>query len=357
MRVLQLIDSLQPGGAERVSVNIANALSVKIDKSFLCATRVEGALKSSLDPDVGYLFLNKTMVLDLKAINRLNNFVINQRINIIHAHSTSFFLAVIIKLLNRNIKLVWHDHYGESEFLKDRKSLILRICAKYFDYVLCVNRNLENWARNYLKIKKISYLPNFVVENKVSPQTKLIGRTGKRIVCLANLRPQKDHITLIMAFKNVVKVYPEWTLHLVGKDFMDEYSFKVKNEIESNSLGKYVFLYGSKPDISNILAQCEIGLLSSRSEGLPIALLEYGMAKLAVIATKVGECESVLKSSENGILVKPNDPNELFKAIKYLIEHEQERSQKSMLFNLRVMNKFSENVGINSILKIYKNIS
>lgn len=357
MKVLQLIDSLHPGGAERVSVNIANALSAKIDKSFLCATRAEGVLKTSLDPDVGYLFLKKRMVLDIKAINRLSKFVKNQNIDLIHAHSTSFFLAVIIKLLNRNIKLIWHDHYGNSEFLERRKSLVLKICAKYFDYVLCVNKNLETWARNYLKKNKVSYLPNFTVDNKVSPQTKLKGSVGKRIVCLANLRPQKDHITLIKAFINVVKEYPEWTLHLVGKDFKDEYSFMVKNEIELNNLSNHILIYGSKPDISNILAQCEIGLLSSRSEGLPIALLEYGMANLAVIATNVGECESVIKSRENGIVVKPNDVNELFEAIKYLIENEQERIQKSELFNLRVMNEFSQKVAVNSILDIYKKIS
>ena len=52
MRVLQLIDSLHPGGAERVSVNIANALVENIDKSFLCVTREEGILKESLTPSV-----------------------------------------------------------------------------------------------------------------------------------------------------------------------------------------------------------------------------------------------------------------------------------------------------------------
>ncbi len=48
-------------------------------------------------------------------------------------------------------------------------------------------------------------------------------------------------------------------------------------------------------------------MLSSKSEGLPFALLEYGLAKLAVIATKVGECESVIRIQENGILINPND--------------------------------------------------
>ena len=59
MKVLQLIDSLQAGGAEHVAVNYANALAPRIEASFLCSTREEGMLKTSLSKDVQYLFLNK----------------------------------------------------------------------------------------------------------------------------------------------------------------------------------------------------------------------------------------------------------------------------------------------------------
>ncbi len=356
MRVLQLIDSLHPGGAERVSVNIANALVNDIDKSFLCVTREEGILKSSLSSDVGYLFLRKRATIDKKAISLLNKFVRDKRVDIIHAHSTSYFLAVIIKLLNRKIKLVWHDHYGNSEFLLERKSWVLKFCSKYFDFVFSVNRNLKSWAKNYLKIEKVKYLPNFVIANRVNPKTTLHGEEGKRIVCLANLRPQKDHYTLIRAFRNVTKEFPDWTLHLVGKDFNDDYSFQIKKEIESSKSSNAIYLYGSKPDISNILNQCEIGLLSSKSEGLPLALLEYGLAKLAVISTKVGECESVVENEDNGILIKPEDELELYEAIKYLIEKNEERILKSKSFNLKVEEQYSQKAAVNSILEVYKKL-
>ncbi|WNH09649.1 hypothetical protein [Thalassobellus suaedae] len=66
MNVLQLIDSLHAGGAERVALNYANALVPKIETSYLCATREEGLLKESLSKDVPYIFLNKKSALDLK---------------------------------------------------------------------------------------------------------------------------------------------------------------------------------------------------------------------------------------------------------------------------------------------------
>ena len=59
MRVLQLIDSLEAGGAERMAVSYANSLSKKIAFSGLIATRKEGQLLSQINQNVDYLFLNK----------------------------------------------------------------------------------------------------------------------------------------------------------------------------------------------------------------------------------------------------------------------------------------------------------
>ena len=56
MKVLQLIDSLNAGGAERVAVNYSNSLASRIEASFLCTTREEGVLKGSLSKNVQYLF-------------------------------------------------------------------------------------------------------------------------------------------------------------------------------------------------------------------------------------------------------------------------------------------------------------
>ena len=56
MKILQLIDSLQAGGAERMAVHIANSLNPLVEGSYLCVSRKEGPLKASLNKEVGYLF-------------------------------------------------------------------------------------------------------------------------------------------------------------------------------------------------------------------------------------------------------------------------------------------------------------
>ncbi|MBN4070660.1 glycosyltransferase [Olleya sp. AH-315-F22] len=352
MRVLQLIDSLNAGGAERVAVNIANALSLEIDKSFICATRKEGILKESIDKDVGYVFLNKQSTLDFKAILKLKRFIKEQRINIIHAHSSSFFIASIMRLFKRDLKIIWHDHYGNSEFLEKRPLQVLKVCSRSFSHIFCVNRKLEKWDKQHLHCKSVSYLQNFAVEIFTEPTTNLFGVNGKRILCLANLRPQKDHNTLIKAFKKVNKQYPNWTLHCVGQDFNDDYSRQIFSVVNDFGFQESIFFYGSRPEVSSIIKQCEIGVLSSKSEGLPMALLEYGLNGLAVVVTDVGECKEVV--SEFGLLVPAEDYKALSNAIVNYIKNVDRRLEDSKNFQNRVNEKFSSLAVITKTVSLYK---
>lgn len=338
MRVLQLIDTLNAGGAERVAVNIANALTLEVDKSFICTTREEGSLKQNIDKKVGYIFLNKRSTLDFKAIFKLRRFIKEQNINIVHAHSTSFFLSSIMKLLMKNLIIIWHDHYGNSEFLDKRPLRILKFCSRNFSHIFCVNRNLEKWDRQYLRCKSVSYLQNFAVNTFIEPITNMLGVSGKRVLCLANLRPQKDHVTLLKAFKIVHQRYTDCTLHCVGQDFNDNYSKHVYSLINVFGLQKNLFFYGSKSDVTNIINQCDIGVLSSESEGLPLALLEYGLGGLPVVITNVGDCARVVTNNKSGIIVNKKAPEELALGIIRIFED----NERAKMFGENLRNKIED---------------
>ncbi|TYC16999.1 glycosyltransferase family 4 protein [Bizionia gelidisalsuginis] len=354
MRVLQLIDSLEAGGAERVAVNVANGLASRIEQSFLCATRKEGTLKETISKEVEYLFLDKQRTVDFKAVVRLLRYVQSQNIDIIHAHSSSFFLATMVKLLHRKVTIVWHDHYGESEFLDDRPTKILAICSRYFTHSIAVNTSLETWASQRFKGVPTSYVPNFAVHNYVTPQTVLEGVTGKRVLHLANLRAQKDHITLIKAFKHVLEACPDWTLHLVGKDFNDAYSASIKSTLKRLELEQSVFIYGSRNDSDAIIKQSSLGVLSSASEGLPIALLEYGLHGLPVVSTQVGDCERLIRNGDTGCLVPSQNEQALAKALILLMKNENLRLRYSKNLNAHIATHFSEEFVFKKLLSIYK---
>ncbi|WP_445955129.1 glycosyltransferase [Yeosuana sp.] len=354
MKVLQLIDSLNAGGAERVAVNYANSLTSRIEASYLCATREEGLLKESLSKNVQYLFLNKKTTLDFNAIRKLNKYVKKENVEIIHAHSTSFFLGTIIKILNPKITLIWHDHYGESEFLMERPRFVLKWCSRLFNHVITVNAKLENWSKGVLHVKSVSYLPNFAVKNNTKPITKLKGDNNKRITCLANLRPQKDHITLLKAFNKVQKTHSDWSLHLVGQYYEDDYYKSIKVFIEENKLEKRVFIYGSCADTNHILSQSTMGVLSSKSEGLPLALLEYGLAELPVIATNVGDCNLVVSNKKEGLLIEPENEKVLADALLLYMNDVNLRLEAAKNLHLKILSSFSESSTIDALVKIYK---
>lgn len=318
MRILQLIDSLETGGAERMAVNYANALLDEVSFSGLVASRKEGGLIGQLDSRVEYLFLNRNGTFDIKAIFKLRKYIKFHNITIIHAHSTSFFLAVLMKVVGLNVKIVWHDHYGNSEFLEKRKNTILKISSLLFYKIITVNELLTKWGSKNLYCNKIKYVPNFVfIENEVE-QIILKGINNKRILCLANLRPQKNHEMLIDVAKKIKKSFPDWSFHLIGKNFKDDYFSKISKKIICENLEKTVFIYGATNGVVSAIQQSAIGVLTSISEGLPVSLLEYGYFGLPTIATDVGEISKILPK-QNGILIKSGDTDSFVKAIEKVI--------------------------------------
>ena len=280
MRVLQIIDNLHPGGAERMAVQIANGLVGSIECSALCCTREEGLLKEQLNKRVTYLFANRSGRIGLSGFRRINEFINERKITHLHAHGTSCFTAFLLTITRPRLKLIWHDHYGNSEQLENRPIRLLKFISKKFNAIIVVNRQLQSWATQRQLSNKIFYLANFSSLNSSTTinDLNIPDTSDHRVVCLANLRPQKNHLMLLNVWRGLTKSHPEWSLLLVGKDFEDDYSATLKQFIKSNRLEESVFILGSRTDVSNILKQCQIGVLSSISEGLPLALLEYGTA-------------------------------------------------------------------------------
>jgi glycosyltransferase involved in cell wall biosynthesis len=352
MSILQLIDSLEAGGAERMAVNYANALAKQIEFSGLVVSRKEGPLVNQIDEGVSYLFLNRNNVIDFKALYTLKNYVLLHKVTVVHAHSTSFFLAFLLKLIHPSIKILWHDHYGDSEFLNKRPLLALRLIAPFFSGIIAVNQKLKVWTQEKLHFENSIYLPNFPTEEKnITEYTVLEGIEGKRIVCLANLRVQKDHFLLLEVAKKLKISHPEWTFHLIGKDFQDGYSKQIQSLIIEHHLEKNVFLYGTKQDIKNILEQSTIAILTSQSEGLPMAILEYGLHKKPVVVTAVGELPMVIQNGKNGFLIDSQNDELFYKAILELIEKELLRGDVGEALYKSVIENYSEK----RVLKQYLN--
>ena len=350
MRVLQLIDSLRSGGAERMAVSYANALSKKGWDSFLCCTRLEGGLKSQLLPAVGYLFLNKKHSLDPKAFLKLRRFIKANKIDLIQAHGTSWFLAVLIKMSSPGVKLVWHDHDGRKT--ENRPLLILRSFSRFFDGIITVNSEFKLWALENLKKPNIVFLNNFLAAEPERGELDLKDADSFKIICVANLRFPKDHLFLLRAFHKMDQSTEEKiSLHLVGKDFKDEYSDALHQFIKEHSL-ENVHIYGEQGGVAHLLKQADVGVLSSSSEGLPVALLEYGRAGLPVVCTRVGQCEEILGNS--GSLIPSGDVEKMTQALLFYLKNEKYRISDGKNFQNKINTEYSEEKVLPEFLSFLK---
>lgn len=333
-----------------MSVTYANALAKRIDGSFLCCTRMEGLLKNQLSPEVGYLFLNKKNILDRQAFQKLRKFVKENQIDIIQAHSSSWFLALLIQLSLPGVKLIWHDHYGRE--LSTRKTGFLKPASKFFDGIIAVNKDLETWSHKNLHCGSVRYFRNFLPEVSTSRKNvKLRGGDSFKIVCVANFRPQKDHLNLLQAFVLIKDIHPNLTLHLIGKDEQSKYSEEIRNFIQDHKLVDSVLVYGEQENIPALLQQANMGVLSSASEGLPVSLLEYGRAGIPVICTRVGQCEEVV--GNRGKLIPPKDPQALAHAIDEYIQNSESQKKDAQFLLQEIKTNYSEETIIPTVLDFF----
>lgn len=356
--VMHLIDSLDAGGAERMAVNFTNRLPRERYRAHLCTTRREGALAPLVEAHVGRLCLHRRHTFDVRALRRLTGYVRRHRIQILHAHGTSLLTAVLASCVAPFPKVIWHDHFGRYA-TEERFVPLYRLLASRLDGVIVVNEPLADWARDKLRIapQRVWYVPNFVdVPDEGSFPGALPGTSGKRIVCVANMRPEKDHLTLLRAFDRVARAVPEAHLLLVGACTDTAYVSRVHDKIQELQLSSHVSLLGQQPDVAAILHSCDIGVLSSATEGLPLALIEYGMIGLPVVATRIGQCAEVLDDGKVGRLVEVGDAAALADALVSLLQNAAERAALGERFKQRTHDLYSAGPVLSEIERIYQTV-
>lgn len=356
--VMQVVDSLQLGGLESVAVNYANNLSEKGPRSCLCTTRADGPLSERLLPGVARLDLHRKGIVDVRALRQFVAYMREHQVHLLHAHGTSIFFSVLASWFVPGLRVIWHVHFGRYA-TENESAWLYRLAIRWSSGVIAVNQPLAKWAQSHLGVasERVWYVPNFVVEPKgIVAEAGLPGLPGKRIVCVANLRPEKDHLSLVDAMRMVVNSEPAAVLLLVGNESNREHVARVKARVQQNGLQKSVFIIGSRADVWPILKSCDAGVLSSASEGLPLALLEYGMVGLPTVATRVGQVPEVLNNGGAGILVSPGASAELASAMLRLLHSAELRRNLGNELRRHVQQNYSETVVMDKVVRIYKEV-
>lgn len=352
MKILHLIDSLNPGGAERMAVGYVNALAEQGLSVYLWSSREEGLLKESIHPKVKYHFLNRKGLVGIQALREAIRLINVENIQVIHAHTTSYVFGTLLTLFCKHVKLVWHDHHGNRPQSHTNRKKSLVFCSRYFDAVFTVNQTLKDWHKAHLKTINIYYIPNFVSLPQIDFNREELWVTNKTIVCVANLRPPKNHKNLVKAFAEVYKSHPGWKLVLIGKEKNDVYSKTLRALIADLGLDKAVVFAGQQADVYSFLKKSSMGVLSSDMEGLPMSLLEYGLSGLALVCTDVGYCSEVVQGF--GKVVPPGDSNALAEALLYYIQNPGIAAADAAGLQKHVEETYTAQAVLPQVLAIYK---
>jgi glycosyltransferase involved in cell wall biosynthesis len=154
---------------------------------------------------------------------------------------------------------------------------------------------------------------------------RLRRRDGPLVVgMVARLDPIKDQATLIRAFAEVAKEYPQAELWLVGDGARAR---ELCDLAAAQGIAERVVFWGPRRDVPELLGQMDLFAFSTtRDEGCPNATIEAMAAGLPVIASDVPGCREVLDDGAAGVLVPAGDHAPLARAICRLLGSENERA-------------------------------
>jgi glycosyltransferase involved in cell wall biosynthesis len=144
-----------------------------------------------------------------------------------------------------------------------------------------------------------------------------------KVAMVARFDRQKDHQTLIEAFKDL-----KGELLLIGDGPGLE---GVKARVEQLGMNDRVSFLGFRQDIAEILATVQIYALISNWEGLPCTIIEAMRAGLPVVASDVGGVREIVIDGQTGYLVPRGDIQTVRQKLDYLLSNEQARISMGIL--------------------------
>ncbi len=179
---------------------------------------------------------------------------------------------------------------------------------------------------------------------------QLSGGTDRPIVLMAaRLAAIKGHRYLIDAATAV----PDAVFVLAGHG-----PERAALEKQAQALGvhqRIVFL-GYRDDIADLLACCDVFVLPSLAEGLPISILEAMASGLPVIASDIeGNSEAVVHG-DTGILVPPENPVALADAIRRILSDKPLRERMGHASKVRARKEFSAERMVQDITRVYNEL-
>lgn len=347
-KILFVVQDLEIGGAEQLKLTIEKYIGRDRYETVYCCIKTVGPIGVAIKKRGGNVIVLGTHhdFYNLKATYRLYRIVKSIKPDIIHSMLfNANFHARIVGILLR-IPVIIEEH-GLYIWKRWYHILIDKLLARFTKKVIAVSYSVKNFliTQENLDSNKVIVLhdcvdPNFLnIKTTRSKERKKLFVLDSTFVMgtVGNLREEKGHRILFHALKEVLVEYENTKLFIVGDGPLYVYLLE---QVKRLAIRENVIFLKKRSDISGFLKALDLFVLPSTSEGLGIALIEAIAAKLPCIASNVGGIKEVTEGVKDIVLVRPNNPLELGRAIVRQIE-----KRKS----LQYVNAGSEGVNIKDI--------
>ena len=365
IRILYVIDKLACAGTQRQLIELLRHIDRKKYEPAVCCLLFEGewAWKvRELGIPIHVLGLRK--IYGLKALYKLFmliRLIRRGRYDIVHnwLFAANVFGTLAAKLAR--VKVVINSRRQAGYWNENPNRLVWRFVNKSSDCVIANSENVRSFIASNEGVDEDEIL---VIHNGlvITPRRPKFGKLNRElsipndaiIICIvANLTAVKGHLDLIRAFEKVAATCDIAHLVCVGDGLLRTC---LEREVRARGLDSTIHFIGQRQDVEEILANVDIGVMVSLSEGLPNAILEYMMAGIPVAATAVGGVTDIIRHDENGFLVSPGDTDALSETLTRLCESKQLRKELGAAGRKDVEKRFNSSRMVKKYEDVYSKL-
>ncbi|HOA95718.1 MAG TPA: glycosyltransferase [Quisquiliibacterium sp.] len=345
MRIVHVVESLDMGGAEQMLVTLARMQRAHgHDVSVVCLFN-EGVLaEEARAAGVPVDACGKRPGLDLRAVRRMRRFIAGARPDVLHSHNPVPHYYAIAATRGVRIGRVLNTRHGMgSSGATGRRDFLFRLAMRATDWgvAVCEAARQRFLTQGLMSAERAVTVRNGIDLTRIRPRSDdaharlLAGLAvqGSPFVfgSVGRLNVLKDQVTMLRAFAAFCAdaaadaasasasaadaAMRAAILVIAGEGEMRPV---LEREIAGLGLTGRAFLLGQRRDVPDILAGLDAFVLSSRTEGYSLALVEASAAGLPIIATDVGGNREIVQDDVTGALVPAGDVPRMAQAMRAL---------------------------------------